>query len=58
MHTRMYLHVHMHMHMHMHMRMCQLCPSAFQVKHISLHGAGAFAHTRFKCPAPPVESRD
>jgi len=32
--------------------------TSYQVKHISLHGAGAFAYTRFNCPAPPVESRD
>ena len=34
------------------------CPSVFQVKYISLHGPGAFPYTRFKCAAPPVESRD
>ena len=49
----------MHMYMCMHMCMCQLCHTLlFQVKHVSLHGAGAFAYSRFNCPAPPVESRD
>ena len=33
-------------------------PPVIQVKYISWHGPGTFAHTRFKCPAPPVELRD
>ena len=32
--------------------------SRCQVKFVSSHGLGAFAYSRFKCAAPPVESRE